>query len=78
MSPGFYDERSMKVKLTEYAEEQYGIAKLPEDAAYAMAYVPFQQERFKAYSPEQGYMLGTMFQELNKPFCGGKCGEAND
>lgn len=64
--------------LTEFAEKQYGIKRLPEETAYAMAYVPFQQEGFKAYSPEQGFVSGTMFSELNKPFYGGKCGEGDD
>ena len=54
------------------------MTRFPKKTPLAMAYVPFQQERFKAYSPEQGYMLGTMFQELNKPFCGSGCGDADD
>ena len=43
-----------------------------------MAYVPFQEDDAKIFTPDQGYALGTMYPALSKPFCGGKCGEAND
>ena len=66
------------MKLTEMIRQQYGIAELPENPVSAMAYVPFQQEDSKIFSPDQGYMLGTMYQELNKPFFGSKCGDGND
>ena len=66
------------MNMTEMVRRQYGIAALPENPVPAMAYVPFQQEDAKVFSPEQGYMLGTMYRELNKPFCGGKCGDGND
>lgn len=68
----------MKVKLTDYIENQYGISKLPENPVYTMAYVPFQAEDSKLYSPDQGLAVGTMYQALNKPFCGSKCGDKND
>ncbi len=61
--------------LTEFAEKQYGIKRLPEETAYAMAYVPFQAEQPKLYSPDQGLVAGTMFQKLDKPFFGSQCGE---
>ena len=61
--------------LTEFAEKQYGIKRLPEETAYTMAYVPFQAEQPKLYSPDQGLVAGTMFQKLDKPFFGSQCGE---
>ena len=66
------------MKLTEYAEEQYGIAKLPEDAAYAMAYVPFQALATETYSADHGFAMGTMYPNLDKPFYGSKCGGGDD
>jgi len=64
------------VKLDDFINEYYGISKLPENPVYAMAYIPFQQEESKVYSPDQGLISGTMFPELDKPFYGKKCGEA--
>ena len=66
---------AMKLKLEEMAQRQYGIAPLPENPVYAMAYVPFQAEQPKLYSPDQGLVSGTMFQKLDKPFYGSQCGE---
>lgn len=66
------------MKLTEIMEKQYGIAPLPDNAAAAMAYVPFQKTAEKLFSPDQGFMMGTMYPVLNKPFCGGKCGDCDD
>lgn len=66
------------MKLTEYIKQQYGLSELPENPVYAMAYVPFQGEESKLFSPDQGFTLGTMYQDLNKPFCGSKCGDGND
>lgn len=45
--------------------------KFPKDATDAMAYVPFQSND-KMFSTEQGFVSGTMFPVLNKPFKG--CG----
>ena len=52
---------------------QYGISKLPVNTSYAMAYVPFQQYSAKMYSPVKGYECGTIFEDLNKPFCPKDC-----
>lgn len=60
------------------AETYYGIPELPEDTVYAMAYVPFQQEKSALYAPDRGFMAGTMYPDLNKPFYGEKCGGKND
>lgn len=68
----------MKVKLSEFMEKRYGIEMLPDNPVYAMAYVPFQAEKAKLFSPDQGFALGTMYQALNKPFCGSKCGDSDD
>lgn len=35
----------------------------------AMAYVPWQEWR-NIYEAEKGFHKGTIFEELNKPFCG--------
>ncbi len=66
------------MKLTEMIKRQYGIDALPENPVEAMAYVPFQEEDSKTFSPDQGFALGTMYQALNKPFYGSKCGDGND
>ncbi|MCI5952936.1 MAG: spore coat associated protein CotJA [Anaerostipes sp.] len=39
----------------------------------AMAYVPWQQWG-NLYSPEKGFREGTIFQDLDFPFHGGKGG----
>ena len=61
-----------KRDLMSIAASQYGIrTPLPDDPVVAMAYVPYQQPG-KMYCPEQGICKGTLFPELNKPFCCGK------
>lgn len=37
-----------------------------------------QQNESKVFTPDQGFALGTMYKVLNKPFCGGRCGEGGD
>lgn len=63
------------MKLNDFINQHYGLSELPETPVYAMAYVPFQQENFKVYSPDQGLVAGTMFPSLDKPFEGSKCGD---
>lgn len=46
---------------------------MPQMLALAMAYVPFQQFG-SIYEPEQALSNGTLFPDLNKPFCGRKEG----
>ena len=46
-------------KLSDLIDETYGLSKLPEDTVYAMAYVPFQQEKSEVYSADQGYTTLT-------------------
>lgn len=41
------------------------------NAALAMAYVPVQYFN-KMYDTEQGFKAGTIFPELDKPFCKGE------
>ena len=41
----------------------------PVDFSLAMAYIPLQ-ESLKRYDEEEGLQNGTIFPELNKPFCG--------
>ncbi len=64
------------MKLTEMIKQQYGLEPLPDNPVVAMAYVPFQSEDSKLFSPDQGFALGTMYHALNKPFCGSKCGDS--
>ena len=40
-----------------------------DDLALAIAYVPWQHW-CEVYSPERALENGTLFPELNKPFCG--------
>lgn len=40
-----------------------------EDMPLAMAYVPWQRWQ-NIYDAEKGFCNGTIFQELNLPFCG--------
>ncbi len=42
---------------------------LPEETPLAMAYVPFQQNSDTVAS-EEGFVRGTIFNELYKPFTG--------
>ena len=44
-------------------------AAFPENAAFAIAYVRWQ-ELCNVYDPEKGYHQGTIFPELDKPFYG--------
>ena len=41
----------------------------PEETAYAIAYVKWQQLS-EVYEPEEAWKHGTIFPELNKPFYG--------
>lgn len=66
------------MKLTELIDKQYCLSPLPKDTAYAMAYVPFQSTDTKTFTPDQGFTLGTMYPDLNKPFYGSKCGDNVD
>lgn len=52
---------------------EYGIRKFPTDTSLAMAYVPFQSNSPKTMNPVQGFECGTIFEELNKPFCPWDC-----
>lgn len=44
-------------------------AAFPKDPALAIAYVEWQ-DKCDTYDPEKGYIVGTIFPELNKPFYG--------
>ena len=45
---------------------------LPADMVNVMAYVPYQNDD-NLYSSDHGFVIGTMFPVLNKPFKG--CGD---
>lgn len=64
--------------LKDMAERHYGLSKLPQNPVAAMAYVPFQEYNSEIFTPAQGFALGTMYPELNKPFYGSKCGGKDD
>ena len=49
--------------------DKNNLSALPKDTVVAMAYVPFQRDD-RLYSNEQGFVSGTMFPVLNKPFKG--------
>ena len=72
---GLKEERRLNLKLNDLINEHYGLSMLPEKPVYAMAYVPFQAEQPKLYSPDQGLVAGTMFPKLDKPFFGRQWGE---
>ena len=57
--------------LTDKIMKEYGITPLPQKTTVTMAYVPYQSNMGKTYSPEQASEAGTMFEELDKPFLGG-------
>lgn len=48
---------------------QHARTPLPEDPAYAIAYVRWQ-ELCKVYEPEEAFKRGTLFPALDKPFYG--------
>lgn len=65
--------------IKELQNADFFITPLPKKTVVAMAYVPYQNAA-QLYSPEQGIQNGTMFPELNKPFCprGSKGGAHDD
>ena len=71
-------ERRILVDTKDMAQQYYGLSRLPKKPVAAMAYVPFQKNDSEIFTPAQGFALGTMFPELNKPFYGSKCGGSDD
>lgn len=67
----------MKKDIISNIEAQYGISAFPKETADAMTYVPFQQDN-KIYSPQQGFVSGTMFPVLDKPFLGDEREASNE
>ncbi len=59
------------MNITDRIMREYGISPLPEKITVAMAYVPYQINMGKTYSPQQASEAGTLFEELDKPFLGG-------
>lgn len=47
---------------------------MPKEESLAMAYVPFQQFSDLYENLNEGFMNGTIFKKLNKPFCPKKGG----
>lgn len=66
------------MEINDLINEQYGISQFPDKVSEAMAYVPFQMNNAKTFTPAQGFVCGTMYPSLNKPFYGSKCGDRND
>ena len=62
--------------IKEIQNADYYISPLPRNTTVTMAYVPYQNAS-KLYAPEQAIRSGTMFPELNKPFCP-DCTEGGD
>lgn len=71
-------KRRINLEIKDIIEEQYGLSAFPEKTSEAMAYVQFQMNNAPTYSPTQGFVSGTMFPSLNKPFYGSKCGAQSD
>lgn len=63
--PSFVSERAGSRRQTDCSETCITI----DDMELAMAYVPWQTWQ-KIMCPEKAFMTGTIFEELNKPFCG--------
>lgn len=42
---------------------------IPKDATVTMAYIPLQ-ETTETYTEKEGLAKGTIFPQLDKPFCG--------
>lgn len=66
------------MEFMETAMAQYGLSPLPDNTTEAMAYVPFQQENSRLYSPQRALEAGTAFPVLDKPFYGSKCTGGNN
>lgn len=66
------------MEIIDMAMKDYGIAPLPEKTVEAMAYIPYQQQKSKTYSPAQALESGTVYPVLDKPFYGGKCTGGKD
>ena len=67
------------MEIIEIAMRDYGISPLPSDTVEAMAYIPYQQQNSKTYTPAQALESGTVYPVLDKPFYGSKCtGGKND
>ena len=58
--------------MIEKTESNYyfGVSPLPDDAVTTMAYVPYQTDR-DTFDDETALCKGTLFINLNKPFCRG-------
>lgn len=54
-------------------QEYSSYVEKPEDTTVAMAFVPWQHFDKLYDDLEKGYMAGTIFPELNKPFTGRRC-----
>ncbi|MEE1155426.1 MAG: spore coat associated protein CotJA [Acutalibacteraceae bacterium] len=65
MIEGIYNFEKVNYKN----ESRKSTSELPANPVVAMAYVPFQNDD-TVYSHEQGFVSGTMFPVLNKPFKG--------
>ncbi len=59
-----------KIRETEAGNTE--LSPLPDTTVVAMAYVPFQNN-ITMYNVSEGFLNGTIFPELDKPFFGGKC-----
>lgn len=58
-------------EIYSFEDKNKTVPMFPKDATEGMAYVPFQSND-NMFSTEQGFVSGTMFPVLNKPFKG--CG----
>ncbi len=66
------------MEIIDIAMKDYGISPIPETVAEAMAYIPYQQQNSKTYTPAQALESGTVYPVLDKPFYGSKCSGGKD
>ena len=53
------------MEILENIMADYGLSPLPNDTVEAMAYVPFQQQNSKTYSPAHALEAGTVYPVLD-------------
>ena len=58
------------MKENDEAKYYLGLSPLPDDTVTAMAYVPFQTDK-DLFDDDTAFCKGTLFINLNKPFCRG-------
>ena len=63
-------ERESSLRSADNVQNNGSIPRFPENTPLGMAYVPFQQWS-EVYNDEDAFESGTLFPDLNMPFCKG-------